>query len=523
MGTYKVALGSPGVTHRNKVTALGIKLTPNEYPTKIHFELFGGGPYWKNSAYATTTGEFWLYGDASGKLGVKFGELTLPKISSNIKLKDFDIPNGISLLGCELFFTPVTSNKSGVGLRNRCQITVTTAIGSIEPEKPNNPDLYKKLLPTVGKDDKMVGMARRSDWKINVKGVDITDTIKKDLISLELTDNEESMADDLQLKMSDRDGEWLQKFLNDTIRKGAKTKGLTFTAWIGSTDHTGKVLQQKTGSYSLDTISHDGPPAVVKIKCVSLDFQGGIRTDKNDKCWENVKLSQIASDIAAKGKLKLIYCSDKNPKYTRKEQDSETDISFLIRLCDAAGLSVKVSDGQLIIFDRKTFESGTAVEVITYGDGSYIKWSLGTGNGNVTYDICTVRYTDPVTGKKVEGQYKSPAWTEEENRVKEANKDKKKDADKEQPEHSELVIKNIKVETKAEANDLAETELGLANLFERNVSFTLPGNPSVMSGLPVVLKNFGYWAGKYMITSCTHSITKDGYTTKIKLRYIGKA
>ena len=366
----------------------------------------------------------------------------------------------------------------------------------------------------------MVGLARRSDWKVKVKGVDITDTLKKDLISLEVTDNEEATADDLQIKIADRDGVWLQKWLNETVRMGSKTKGLSFTVWIGSTDHTGKVLQQKAGTFLLDTMDHDGPPAVVKIKCASLDCQGGIRKDENDKCWENVTLKGIAGDIAEKGQLKLLYCVKKNPKYERKQQDSETDIAFLIRLCDASGLSVKISDGQLIIFDRKTFESGNSVKTIKYGDGSYTKWSLGTGDGKTTYDICTVTYTDPKTGKSYTGVYKAPEWQEEEDRVEEANKDKKDDDELETPTHTELKIKNKKVRSNAEAKELAEIELNLKNLFERTANFTLPGNPSLMAGLTVALKNFGYWSGKYMISTCTHSISKSGYTTKIKLRFI---
>lgn len=523
MGTYTTAIGSSGITLKDQVTSLGIQLPANEYPTKIHFELAGGGAYWKQSSYQSGSGEFWLHGDAEGKTGVKFGELTLPKVSSNITLKDFDIPDGKTLLGCALFFNAKSVNGTwGVGLRNRCQITVTTDIGSIEPETPADPDLYKKLLPTVDQNDKMVGRARRADWKVSVKGVDITEIIRRDLISLEVTDNEEAQADDLQIKMSDRNGDWLQKWLDETVQKGAKTKGLSFEVWIGNTDHTGKVLQQKSGKFLLDSMGHDGPPAVVKIKCASVDCQGGIRTDENDKCWENVRLKEIASDIATKGKLNLLYCTTKNPKYDRKEQDAETDIAFLIRLCDDAGLSVKISDGNLIVFDRKSFESQDVIQVITYGDGSYTKWSLGTGNGSVTYDICTVKYTDSKTGKKIEGCYKSPAWQEEEDRVAEANKDKGEDDEKEEPKHTELKIRNKKVSSIAEANELAEIELNLKNLFERTVSFTLPGNPSMLAGLPIRLINFGYWTGKYMISTCTHSITSSGYTTKLKLRYIEK-
>ena len=64
MGTYTTAIGSSGITLKDQVTSLGIQLPANEYPTKIHFELAGGGAYWKQSSYQPGTGAFWLHGYA---------------------------------------------------------------------------------------------------------------------------------------------------------------------------------------------------------------------------------------------------------------------------------------------------------------------------------------------------------------------------------------------------------------------------------------------------------------------------
>ena len=258
------------------------------------------------------------------------------------------------------------------------------------------------------------------------------------------------------------------------------------------------------------------------MKCTSVDFQGGIRNDKNDKCWENYNLRGIAQEIATKGGLKLLYCSTINPTFDRKEQDQETDLAFLIRLCDTAKLSIKITDDKLVVFDRKQYENEEALLKITFGDGQYTKWSCSTGSGSVTYDICTVKYTDPKTGKCIEGCYKTDAWQEEEDRVEEANKDKGANDEKETPEHTELQIRNVKVSTTDEANGVAESELNLANLFERTVTITIPGNPAMMAGLPIILNKFGYWDGRYMIATCTHSISTSGYTTKLKMRYVRK-
>lgn len=123
MGTYTGKVGSSGITLFNKVTAIGIKLPKDEYPTKIHFNLKGGGAYWKNSAYQPSTGHICICGDDSGGKKVEIGSMTLPKVSSNIKNTDFDI-SGKTLKGCSLYLYIQTDRS--FGLRNVCEITVTT-------------------------------------------------------------------------------------------------------------------------------------------------------------------------------------------------------------------------------------------------------------------------------------------------------------------------------------------------------------------------------------------------------------
>ena len=374
-------------------------------------------------------------------------------------------------------------------------------------------------IPT-GYLDAVVQTSRRSYWRVKVKGVDVTKLVKQDLISLEVKDNEEDEADDLQIKIADREGKWLQKWLNETVQKGAKTKGLTFNVSIGMKDENGKIKKQKSGNFVLDSMKHSGPPAVTTIKCTSLDFANGIRTEERDKSWENYTIKGIAKEIAKKGKLKLLYLAKKNPKKERWEQDGETDIGFLVRICRNNGLAVKITDRKLVIFQRGQFDSQGAIATIKYRDGKYTKWECSTTSGDVTYDICTVEYTNPKTGKIIKGVYKTDAWQEEEDRVAEANEGKGAGEELEVAEHTELKIRNQKVSSIAKANELAEISLNLKNTFERTVTLTIPGNPSMMAGLPITLKKFGYWSGKYMLNEVTHSISKSGYTTKIKLRFI---
>ncbi len=64
--------------------------------------------------------------------------------------------------------------------------------------------------------------ARRADLQVTFAGTDISEAVNKDLISFTYTDNEEDETDDLQIKMHDRDGKWLTKWLNNAINAAAE-------------------------------------------------------------------------------------------------------------------------------------------------------------------------------------------------------------------------------------------------------------------------------------------------------------
>lgn len=64
-------------------------------------------------------------------------------------------------------------------------------------------------------------LARRTEAQVVFNGVDITVYVNSDLISLTYTDNEEDEADDLQIKVLDREKNWLQKWLDTLVSNAA--------------------------------------------------------------------------------------------------------------------------------------------------------------------------------------------------------------------------------------------------------------------------------------------------------------
>ena len=427
-----------------------------------------------------------------------------------------DVPTNTSgVQELDLLLTPnyenITSIKTdGVEywacqLRSGSYIRIVVDWEETDPEesgKEKEPVIITGI-ETTGKK----GTALHAEVAVSFDGVDISQPINKDLISMSYTDNEEDEADDLQIKLQDRSKIWLGQWLNDTMQAAAYgikngTKGLTISAGVKQFKPNGKIFSADFGFFELDQLKSSGPPSCITIKGTSLPYSNGVRTEERDKSWEGYTLKGIGQEIATNAGLGFLYDAPDNPSYSRVEQASQTDIAFLQQLCHDNGKSLKISGLKLIIFDQARYEALEAVTTIEWLDGTYTKYDLSTQDGDTHYDQCTVSYYDAANGVNYEAT---------------VNAD---DYDAEADEHTVCKVTNRKVSSGAEAADLAEKILRLHNKYERTCSFTLIGNPMLGAGLTVTLKGFGLWDDKYIIKTCKHEIGTSGYTTKITLRTI---
>lgn len=433
--------------------------------------------------------------------------------------------------------------------------------------------------------------ARHALAEVYFAGVDISKSLRPYLLSLSYTDNEEDETDDLQIKIEDRDGTWLRKWLDvsvhDAIEGGGASSasggsGYTVTAKSGlnirsgpgtsyskygafaygaavsvqeisggwakisyngktayvaaeylkaegggssGSDGTGAAVDKvkglsiqaailrcnwngdgkdtmlNCGQFELDSVQASGPPNTIAIKATSLPYSSTIRQMKKSKAWEGYYLSGIAGEMAGAAGMAVIYESGNDPYYDRVEQITQTDITFLQTLCHNAGLSLKVANNILVLFDQADYEKKDAVFTIAYGSTGYTKWRLNTGEAEVKYTSCRVSYTKP-SGEVVQGT----AYVE----------DYKSNDDNNQCLEITAAVANA-----GEAKALAEKKLREHNKFELTAAFTLPGNPTLTAGRTVMLRGWGMWNGKYMIKQAKHTVDgSGGYTTQISLRRV---
>lgn len=341
--------------------------------------------------------------------------------------------------------------------------------------------------------------ARRVEIAVAFAGVDVTADIKPYLLSLIYTDNEEGEADDLQIVLQDREGLWLENWLEEAVEAASAAK-LKISAsilrrnWRGG----GKDDRLPCGSFELDSVEASGPPSTVTIRTTALPYSAQIRQTKKTRAWESYRLSGIAREMAGTSGLRFMYEAAADPFYKRVEQLRTSDIELLSRLCGDAGISMKATDGMLVLFDQSAYEKKPAVLTIQKGGGAYTKYRLSSGAAGTQYASCRVSYVGPGNGKRIEGVAK----TEDYNAAAQNNQ--------------RLEI-SAKVSSPGEAKALAEKRLRLHNKFARTAVFTLPGNPALVAGVTVYLEGWGGWNGKYIVSQAVHTVS-GGYTTQIKLR-----
>ncbi len=431
------------------------------------------------------------------------------------------------------------------------------------------------------------GLARRANVDINFDGTDITHSIRPYLLSVTYTDNEEDAADDLQIKIQDRDSVWMERWLNDAIDAAATTEqqevatktykvtpaiglnvrsgpgtnyakygalvcGTTIdvisisggwatinyggkTAYVSADyiqplegerssqqsghgpstvlkiqcvisrlnwEGNGRSEVLDCGQFELDTVNASGPPAVVNIKATSLPYTSKIRQTEKSKAWEAYCLSGIANEIASTNGMACLYESENDPYYARVEQYKTSDISFLSSLCHEAGISLKATNNILVLFDQATYEARSEVLTLLHGGGGYTKYKLDVGSADSLYSSCRVSYVDPKSGNCIEGIAK----------VEDYNASAK---------NNQQLEVTAKVSDADEAKRLASKMLRLHNKFSRSASFTIPGNPNIVSGVTVRLIGWGGWNGKYIVKQATHTVDgSGGYTTQINLRRV---
>lgn len=330
-------------------------------------------------------------------------------------------------------------------------------------------------------------MAQSRNTYVNIiyQGADITRDIAPYLLSFTFTDNSKDKADDISITMHDASGLWLKDW--------TPSKSDIITASIVHHESE-SVYTLPCGSFSLDQIEYSSPPQIFTIKAVSASITKRPSLEKHSRFWENVKLSDILTDLAASSSLALFLDGNADYPIARIDQTNQSDADFARQLCSDYGLGVKLQEGRLVVYDIEDYENKGPVLSIAADDGRLISIKFTSKSAKV-YRKARVHYHDPVKDEDYLEEYEDDAVDGSER---------------------ELDIYE-RVESAADAKRVAEERLTETNRKEITGSLTLKGDVSLAAGVTVELSGFGMFSGKYMINKAAHKVDSSGYTTSLEL------
>lgn len=330
-------------------------------------------------------------------------------------------------------------------------------------------------------------LVRHVGVKITADGEDVSANLSPYLKSISYTDNSGGEADTAEIEVEDS----THRFIGDWLPKRGLTVSITLYRenWQGD----GQIETFDLGSFELDEITVSYPPSTARFKLNSIPQNSGLRQKDESKSWENVRLSQIATDVALKSGVILFYETVEDPMIQRAEQSEVSALAFLEKLCSDNGLALKVSNGTLIIFDETKLELQSPVATLDY-DLSTITRFQATATLNEIYKKCEVVYKHGQKDEKISGSYE----------------DASKDGGK-------TLRINQRVETQADAEKLAKKKLRDKNKKETQIRLTTVGRFELVAGNVVELINHGKFSGRYLIEKSTHRVG-NGYTVDLELR-----
>ena len=285
--------------------------------------------------------------------------------------------------------------------------------------------------------------------------------------------------------------------VEETVKQAAEPKLISATIVQKNWHDNGKDVMLSCWTFELDSVDASGPPTKITLKGTSIPYTSTMRTARKNRAWENCNLKAIAEQIGQEAGLQVMYLAENNPVYKRKEQVQKSDITFLQKLCKAAGLALKVTIMTVVIYDAAEYDGKPPIKTITYGSSDYLSYKLGTSLHDTAYTSCHVSYTDPDSKETIESTY-TPDSKDGTGQVLEVNE---------------------KVNSTGEAYELAKKRLREKNTQQFTASFSMLGDVQLVAGATVRLRGFQSFDKKYKITKATHKLT-GGYTTDIELKQV---
>lgn len=333
-------------------------------------------------------------------------------------------------------------------------------------------------------------MALSANVKINYSAngsADLSENISKQLSAFSYVDEASGKSDSISITVINIDMEWLNGKMPQ--------KGATINATIKTKDWINESPNLNCGTFILDDISYSGRPLECVLDAVSVPFDNDFRTKEKTVTWQSTTIQDIAQKITATAGIQLYYSGPKI-LITEKEQNAQTDCAFLYDLCETYGLSMKVFNKKIVIFDTAEAEKGNAV--VDLSEKDILKWQYNTTLDGA-YTGIEFRYTNPDTSDKNNKKIKVVIG-----------------------EKGRMYYANAQASSPYDAELQAKALFNKANRTVETMNVSIIANTSLVAGQCVNIKDLGAASGKYYIDQIKHSVG-SGYTQQLTLHKVKSA
>ncbi|HHH2003059.1 TPA: phage late control D family protein [Yersinia enterocolitica] len=328
-------------------------------------------------------------------------------------------------------------------------------------------------------------------------------TVNDRLISLTLTDNRGFEADMLELVIDDAD----QKVA--LPKRGAQID--IALGWKG------EPLVNK-GRFTVDEISHSGPPDQLIVTARSADFRDTFNV-KREYSWHDITVGKVVASIASRYDLKAGVSEDLGKiEIDHADQTSESDISFLTRMAEKLGAITTIKNGMLLFMHpgRAVSQSGKLLPAITITRASGDKHSFRVADRDA-YTGVTAYWLDLNYGKPQKTSVRRKRKSKTPPKVKTPASTSKEGNYLEGVEGNVFVMretfKTERAARRAAAARWSKLQRGAAEFtmtLARGRADLFPELPAVMQGFKPEIDQ-----AAWIITQVTHTIGDNGFTTAL--------
>ena len=305
-------------------------------------------------------------------------------------------------------------------------------------------------------------MGLTPDFKIEVNEKDVTDNVKKHLVSLSLKDEAGNKTDEINLTL---DNLYKRPEYKDKIKiyLGYKESGLYFCG----------IFMVQTTEKNQNSLT---------IRATSVNFTIDLKK-KHNRSFENITLSDLVGKIANEHNLNY-KCDFKDVYFKHLAQTNESNLNLLNRLANMYHATFNIKNNTIIFIEKSNNETLPVFEINKDEVENY-----------------SIKYANKTLYKSTKAIYHDT----KENKTREITYGNEK---------PQFILQDS-FKSKEEALKKAKGILNLLNAGSVNGSLTITGR-NIIAGAKLKLSGFGEDDGEYSIKRVHHNLSGSGYIIRME-------